>query len=70
MKALKAGTYSIAVRDRSPIHDFHLKGAGASRATTVRSTGSATWTVKLTKGVLTFYCDAHAAAMRGTVRVS
>lgn len=70
VKALKAGTYTIAVRDRSRIHDFHLKGAGASKATTLPFTGSVTWTVKLTKGVLTFYCDRHAAAMRGTVRVS
>jgi len=68
VKTLKAGTYAITVRDRSKRHNFRLLGQG--KATTVPFVGTVTWTVTLKKGILTFVCDAHRAAMRGMVRVT
>lgn len=67
---LRPGRYPIVVRDRSSAHNARLRGAGASRATSVRFVGTQTWTVTLRRGTLTFVCDPHAATMRGTVRVA
>lgn len=70
VKTLQAGPYTIVVRDRSKRHDFHLRGAGASKTTTVPFIGTVTWKVTLSKGTLKVYCDAHATSMVATVRVS
>ena len=67
--SLKTGAYTIIVRDRSSAHDFHLTGAGVNRKTTIAFKGTVTWKVKLTKGTLRFVCDAHAAKMRGSIKV-
>lgn len=66
---LRAGAYTIVVRDRSAIHNFHLTGVGVNRKTAVAFKGTVTWKVTLKKGTLRFVCDPHAAGMRGTVRV-
>ena len=39
-KAVKAGTYTITVRDRSPIHNFHLTGPGLNKKTSVAKVGT------------------------------
>jgi hypothetical protein len=71
VKTLKAGTYTIAVQDKASIHDFHLKGPGVNKATTVPFTGKQTWTVKLKPGTYTYQCDPHAAAgMKATFKVT
>ena len=57
------------MRDRSRFHDFHLRGPGVDRATTVAFRGTVTWTVTLTAGVYTFVCDPHASVMHGTFGV-
>lgn len=67
---LRPGRYTFVVRDRSTAHNARLRGAGASRATSVPFVGVRTWTVTLRKGTLTFLCDPHAATMRGTVSVA
>ncbi len=67
--SLKAGAYTIVVRDRSSAHDFHLTGAGVNKKTRIAFKGTVTWKVKLTKGTLRFVCDAHAATMRGSIKV-
>jgi len=66
---IPAGTYTIQVRDRSRFHNFHLRGPGIDRATTVAFVGTVTWTVTLTAGIYTFVCDPHASLMRGTFGV-
>ena len=68
VKTLRSRTYAITVRDRSARHSFRLVGTG--KATTVRFVGTKTWTVKLKKGTLVFFCDPHRASMRGSVRVT
>jgi plastocyanin len=70
-KTTRAGLYTFRISDRSSSHNFHLKGPGVNRAiTTVAGTGLRTFTVRLRRGVYTFYCEPHAFSMRGTLRVT
>jgi plastocyanin len=69
-KTVKAGTYKIVIRDRSSIHNFHLRGPGVNKKTSVAAVGTTTWTVKLKKGTYKFVCDPHASIMRGVLRVT
>ena len=66
---LDPGTYTIAVNDQSPDHDFHLTGPGVDQTTDIGGTGTATWTVTFQNGAYTYVCDAHATTMRGTFTV-
>ncbi len=71
LKTIKAGTYTITVQDKSNIHDFHLKGPGLNKSTTVSFKGTQTWKVTLKRGTYTYQCDPHAAAgMKGTFKVT
>lgn len=67
---LKAGTYIFKISDKSGIHNFHLKGPGVNKSTTVGGTGSSTWKLKLSKGTYKFVCDPHASFMKGSFTVS
>jgi plastocyanin len=67
---VKAGTYVITIHDRSSIHDFHLTGAGVDKVTSVPSTGTTKWTVKLKKGTYHFVCDPHRPIMHGVLKVT
>jgi plastocyanin len=69
VRKLKAGTYTIRIRDRSPIHNFHLFGPGVNKKTSVVNTGSATWTVRLEPGLYRYRCDPHRTIMRGSLTV-
>jgi len=70
VKTLKAGTYTIAIADKSSIHNFHLSGPGVNKTTSVPFTGAKSWTVKLRAGTYTYQCDPHAASgMKGTFKV-
>jgi hypothetical protein len=66
---VKAGPYSIVVRDRSKVHNFHLVGKGVNRKSTLAGTGTTTWKVTLAKGVLRFYSDKAPTTLKGSVRV-
>jgi len=67
---LKAGKYKIVIADKSSIHNFHLKGPGVDKKTSVGGTGTTTWTVTLKKGKYTFVCDPHKTIMKGSFTVS
>ena len=67
---LKAGTYKFVIADKSSIHNFHLKGPGVDKKTSVGGTGTTTWTVTLKKGKYTYVCDPHASFMNGSFSVS
>jgi plastocyanin len=70
VKTLKAGTYKLTVSDRSGEHNFVLqKGATKREVTSLSFVGTKTVTVKLTRGVWTFFCAPHAPVMRGRVAV-
>ena len=69
-QTVKAGTYTIVVKDLSTVHDFHFTGPGVNKATTVPGTGTTTWTVKLAKGTYKYVCDPHQSFMHGQLRVT
>lgn len=67
---LKAGTYTIVVRDRSAQHNFQLRGPGLNRVLSgVAFTGTKTVTVRLRAGKYGFVCEPHAGVMHGSFRV-
>jgi plastocyanin len=68
--ALKAGTYTFKIADKSNIHNFHLTGPGLNKLTSVGAVGNKTWTVKLKKGTYKYQCDPHASIMKGSFKVS
>ena len=67
---LKAGKYVFKITDKSSIHNFHLKGPGVNKSTSVGKTGSSTWTLTLKEGKYTYVCDPHATIMKGSFTVS
>lgn len=68
--SLKAGAYTIAIADKSNIHNFHLSGPGVNKSTSIGGTGSTTWKVTLKKGTYKYVCDPHASTMHGSFKVS
>ena len=69
VKALKAGTYKVTVRDVSTKDNFHLLGPGVSKKTAVRGKGTVSWKLRLRAGKYTYRSDAHKKLKR-TFRVS
>jgi plastocyanin len=67
---LKAGKYVFKIADKASIHNFHLKGPGVDKKTSVPKTGNSTWTLTLKKGKYTFVCDPHASFMKGSFTAS
>jgi hypothetical protein len=69
-KALKAGKYSVAVRDLSKAQNFHLIGPGVNKSTGVRFTGRTTWSITLKKGTYRFQSDPSKKRVHGSIGVS
>ena len=67
---LKHGTYVIKVADKSAMHNFHLKGPGVNKKTSVSKVYTVSWKVTLTKGKYRFVCDPHASSMKGRFKVT
>jgi plastocyanin len=67
---VKAGTYVITIDDKSSIHNFHLAGPGVNKLTSVPTTGTTKWNVKLKKGTYHFICDPHRTIMHGILKVT
>jgi hypothetical protein len=63
VRSLKPGKYQIKVADKSSMHNFHLKGPGVDRKTSVEGTGTVTWKVTFKNGTYRFQCDVHPATM-------
>jgi plastocyanin len=71
VRTLKAGRYTISVRDQASIHDFHLTGPGLDKViTSVEFAGAKKITVTLRKGTYEYVCDPHNTIMHGTFKVS
>ena len=66
---LKAGKYTIVVKDVAKTHDFHLTGPGVNKTTPVKGKGTFTWHVTLKKGTYRFVCDPHKTIMHGSFKV-
>jgi len=69
-KSVQAGAYTITVKDKSNIHNFHLIGPGVNKKTSVAAVKTYTWKVKLKKGTYRFVCDPHASIMKGVLKVT
>ena len=70
VKTLKKGKYQLVIKDKSNIHNFHLKGLGLNKATSVSFVGNKTWTVTLKPGTYRYVCDPHASSMKGSFKVT
>jgi len=68
--SLKAGKYTIVVKDLAADHNFHLTGPGINKMTSVAGKSTTTWTVTLKKGTYKFVCDPHKSFMKGSFTVS
>jgi plastocyanin len=71
VKSMKLGTYTVTVRDRSALHNAHVRAPGFDRKTTLPFVGTQRWKVKLARvGTLRFLCDPHAVdGMRGSAKI-
>lgn len=69
LKSVRAGAYSVVVRDRSKLHNFHLVGKGVNRKTGLAATGTVTWRVVLSAGTLRFFSDRAPKTVKGAVVV-
>jgi hypothetical protein len=65
---LDPGAYTITINDQSDLHNFHLKGPGVNKATSVEGVGETTWDVTFVDGLYTYNCDAH-PNLKGSFRV-
>ena len=70
LTSVRAGTYRIKVEDEATIHNFHLRGPGVNKTTSIPRRSEQVWTVQLRKGKYTFVCDPHARFMHGSFRVT
>jgi len=70
LKTVKAGVYSITVRDRSKLHNFHLVGKGVNRKSGLAGMGTLTWRVTLSAGPLRFFSDKSPKTVKGSVKVT
>ena len=66
VRTLKHGAYTFAIRDLSGIHNFHLRGPGVNKTTSVAQIGKANWTVRLRPGRYSYVCDPHHTFMHGS----
>jgi plastocyanin len=67
---LKAGKYTIVVKDIAKTHNFHLIGPGVNKKTPVKGKGTFTWKVTLRKGHYRYICDPHKKIMKGSFTVT
>jgi hypothetical protein len=67
---LERGTYIFKIADKSSVHNFHLKGPGIDKKTSVGKSAKVTWKLKLKPGKYTFVCDPHKSFMKGSFTVS
>ena len=68
-QTLHAGTYAVAVVDRSATRYFRLRGPQVRKATSASFSGTAHWHLKLTSGQYHFSCGAS-ARLRGAFTIS
>jgi plastocyanin len=57
------------VRDLASVHNFHLRGPGVNKKTSLARRVTVTWTLTLRAGTYRFVCDNH-PDLRGSFRVT
>ncbi len=60
----------VKIADKAIDHNFHLKGPGVNKKTSVAAKINTTWNVTLEKGKYTYVCDPHLTFMKGSFTVS
>ena len=68
VKSVKAGAYRITVRDLTRADNFHLIGPRVNRKTSIRGTGTTTWSVRFRSGPVRYRSDAT-KRLRGSFAV-
>ncbi|MBA3476118.1 MAG: hypothetical protein H0T10_05115 [Actinobacteria bacterium] len=58
------------MRDRSKVHNAHLVGKGVNRKSGLAATGTQTWKVRLSAGLLRFFSDRDPKLVKGSIKVS
>lgn len=66
---LDPGAYTITVRDRSDLHNFHLLGPGVEKFTQIETAGDDVWEVTFSNANYSYQCDAHPGQMNGAFSV-
>ncbi len=61
---LPAGKYTFVVTDSSKTANFHLKGPGVNKKTSLAGTGRSTWTLTLAKGTYGYISDTSGSKKR------
>jgi NitT/TauT family transport system substrate-binding protein len=69
VKTLKPGQYTIQATDKSKTDNFHLRGPGVNRKTSLRGLARAAWTLTFRKGTYTYRSDAKGSTLKGTFTV-
>ena len=72
VKALKAGTYTFVITDKSGNHSYGLDGPNgwSKDFTSVAFVGTKSFTVTLKKGKYKYYCTPHESFMFGNFTVT
>ena len=63
------GRYEFRISDRSRKDNFRLIGPTVNKHTSVVSSGSVTWKLRLVRGLYRYRSDAHPKSMRGSFKV-
>src|SRR4051794_8910581 len=63
VSSLKAGKYTIVVKETANDRSLHLTGPGGDKKTSVGAKVTTKWVVTLKKGTYTYVCDPHASFM-------
>jgi len=66
---LKAGKYNVVVNDKSTRDNFHLRGPGVDKSTSVPKRQGITWTISLKKGAYAYTSDGS-SKRKGSFRVT
>ena len=64
------GRYRFVITDQSSSHNWHIRGPGVDRRTSVAGTGRTVWRLRLTAGTYRIKCDPHASTMHTRLVVS
>ena len=65
-----AGRYRIVVDDQTTNHNWHIRGRGVDKSTSVTGTGRMVWKVRLRVDTYVIHCDVHPRTMRTSLTVS
>ena len=68
--AVPAGRYRIVVDDQTVHHNWHIRGRGVDKKTSVSGTGRTVWRVRLRADTYVIHCDVHPRTMRISLTVT